>query len=366
MTKLHELHDLGQSTWLNYMRRRFIVSGGLREAIDQGIQGITASAAVFEKTIRDENEYDEDIHRYVVAGVPTTRIHERLMADDVQRAADLLHPVFEESDGLDGVASLEIDPALADDGIATVATVRRLLARVDRGNAMVEIPSTHAGSEAILDLVADGININATHIFSVSAFERVAQAYISGLERYLDTHSVWRTAPTAVASFSVGPIDKAVDEHLAAKGHPELRGRTAIAMGRVLYGRFCDIFSGPRWEALARRGAQPLRPKWTRLSVTSEQQAGTAYMDALIGRNTVLTFTPQTLALFQEDGSAVPTLECDRGAAEELLARLAGLDIDLEQITEDLQADHLAAADRQYQALVAAVIQKLVAEAPHY
>jgi transaldolase len=366
MTKLHELHNTGQSPWLNYMRRAFIISGGLRESIEQGILGITANAAVFEDTIRSDTDYDKDIRAQIMAGTPTTRIHEALMADDVQRAADLLHPVFEESQGLDGVASLEIDPALADDSVGTVATVRRLLMRVDRGNAMVEIPATLAGSEAVRALTVDGININATHIFSVSVFERVAQAYITGLETYFRTHSVWRTTPTSVASFSISPIDRVVDEQLDVVGRPDLKGKTAVAMARLLYARYRDIFSGPRWEALAARGAWPLRPKWTRLEASDEQRPATAYMDSLIGSDTVVTFTPTALDLFLEQGLVARTLERKSDAAENHLAQIASLGIDLEKLTEQLQQTHLQAADKQYQALIATVIQKLVTEAPGY
>lgn len=366
MTKLHQLHRLGQSPWLNYMRRAFIVSGGLRESIDQGILGITANAAVFEDAIRSDTDYDRDIYAQLVAGTPTTRIHERLMADDVQRAADLLHPIFEESDGLDGVASLEIDPALADDNVGSVATVRRLLTLVDRGNAMVEIPATAAGSEAVRELTIDGININATHIFSVSVFERIAQAYITGLETYFRTHSVWRTTPTSVASFSLSPLDHAVDKQLEALGHPELQGRTAIASARLLYARYWDLFSGPRWKVLAARGARPLRPKWTRLRPQDDQRPATMYIDALIGPDTVITFTPATLELFLEEGRVARTLDRQSDAAEGLLARIAGLGIDLEVVAEELQQAHLEAADKQYQALIAGVIQKLVTEAPQH
>ncbi len=364
MTKLHELHRLGQSPWLNYMRRAFIVSGGLRESIDRGVLGITVNAAIFEDTICNDTDYDKDIHAQIVAGTPTTRIHERLMADDVQRAADLLHPIFEESDGLDGVASLEIDPALANDNVGTVAIVRRLLTLADRGNAMVEIPATAAGADAVRALTVDGININATHIFSISAFERIAQAYISGLETYFRTHSVWRTTPTSVASFSLSPIDRAVDEQLEAFGHPELQGRTAIASARLLYARYRDIFAGPRWQALAARGARPLRPKWTRLSSRQEKRPPTMYMDALIGPDTVITFTPATLELFLKEGRVARAMERKSDAAEDLLAQIAGLGIDLEAVAEELQRDHLEAADKQYQALIASVIQKLYSAAP--
>ncbi len=366
MTKLHKLHDIGQSTWLNYMRRAFIVSGGLRNSVAQGIQGVTVNADVFEDTVVNHNDYDHDIRRQVMAGTPTTRIHEALMVDDVQRTADLLHPIFEESEGLDGVASLEIDPALANDSVSTVATVRRLLARVDRGNAMVEIPATFAGTEAILSLTADGININATHIFSVSVYERIAQAYIAGLERYFETHSVWRTEPTSVASFSIAPIDKVVDERLAALDRPDLQGRTAVAMAQLLYARYCDIFSGPRWGVLAARDAHPLRPKWTRLGAMDDQGRSVRYLDKLIGPDTVITFTPETLDHFLEQGNVALTLAYDAESAERHLAQLASLGIDMEAITDELQRDYLEMSDRQYQALIGSVIQKLVTEAPGY
>lgn len=366
MTKLHELQRLGQSPWLNYMCRKFIVSGGLRESIGQGIQGITANAAAFANSIRDDSDYNEDIHAQLVAGTPMTRIHETLMVDDVQRAADLLHPIFEESAGLNGVASMEIDPALADDSVGTVATVRRLLARVDRGNAMVEIPATPAGSEAVRALTADGININATHIFSVSVFERVAQAYISGLETYFETHSVWRMEPTSVASVSISPVDRAVDEQLDDMGHAELEGKTAVSMARILYARYRDIFSGPRWDALAVRGAWPLRPKWTRLDVRDERHSPTFYMDSLVGSDSVITFMPETIDIFLEKGHVARTLERENDAAGNHLAQISSLGIDLEGLAEELQRLHIAAADRQYQALIGTVIQNLVSEAPGY
>lgn len=366
MAKLHTLQNIGQSSWLNYMCRPFIVSGGLRESIEKGIVGITASAAVFENTIRNDVAYDQDIRMQIMAGTPTTRIHEVLMADDVQRAADMLHPIFEESKGLDGVASLEINPALADDCVGIVATARRLLARVDRGNAMVEVPATTACTEATRALTVDGININVTHIFSVSVFERIAQAYISGLETYFKTHSVWRTTPTSVASFSVSPIDRVVDERLEEIGRPEYKGKTGLAMARILYARYREIFSGPRWAALAARGARPLRPKWTRLEAWDEGRLLTIYVDALIGPDTVVTFTPDLLDSFLDQGRVATTLERNSEEAQKHLEIIADLGIDLEELTEDLQLAHLQAADKQYQALIASVIQKLVNEMPDY
>ncbi len=342
------------------------MSGGLRESIEQGIQGITANAAAFTDTVRDDSDYNKDIHAQMVAGTPPTRIHETLMVDDVQRAADLLHPIFEESAGLNGVASIEIDPSLANDSVCTVAMVRRLLARVDRGNAMVEIPATPAGLEAVLALTADGININATHIFSVTVYERAAQAYISGLETYFETHSVWRMEPTSVASISISPVDRVVDERLAELERPELMGKTAVSMARLLYARYRDIFSGPRWDALASRGARTLRPKWTRLDVWDERRSPTFYMNSLIGSDCVITFAPETLDIFLEKGRVARSLERESGDGDNHLAQVADLGIDLEGLAEELQRLHIESDDRQYQALIGAVIQNLMSEAPGY
>ncbi|MFN2179587.1 MAG: transaldolase family protein, partial [Candidatus Promineifilaceae bacterium] len=195
---------------------------------------------------------------------------------------------------------------------------------------------------------------------------RIAQAYITGLETYFRTHSVWRTTPTSVASFSLSPLDHAVDERLEVSGYPELQGKTAIASARLLYARYWDLFSGPRWKALADRGARPLRPKWTRLRPKDDQRPPTMYIDALIGPDTVITFTPATLELFLEEGRVARTLDRQSEAAEDHLARIAGLGIDLEVLAEEIQREHLKAADRQYQALIAGVIQKLLAEASQH
>lgn len=358
MSQLDQLHDAGQATWLNYMRRAFIESGELRQCIRDGIQGITANAAVFADTITHRSDYDEAIHRELVSGTAVTRIHEALMADDVQRAADILHPVHEASGGLNGFASLELNPALAHDATETVAEARHLLAKIDRGNAMVEIPATLAGCAAIQTLTADGVSINATHIFSTADFERAAQAVICGLERYFDTHSVWRIAPTAVASFSVAPIDAIVDPLLADEGAPTLQHQTGLAVAQLLYGRFCDIFRGPRWQRLARHGAHVLRPKWTRLEAPPELPA-TYYVDALVAPDTVQTFTRTSLAAFQASGNPGSGLPTNISAAEAHLEAITAVGIDLEPLLHELQKEHLAASEAQYRRLQTGVGAKL-------
>jgi len=359
MSKLDQLHELGQSTWLNYMRRAFIRSGELRHCVADGIQGITANAAVFQATIAQHEDYDQAIHEEVLSGTPYGRIHTALMVDDVQRAADILHPIFEESDGLDGFASLELDPALAHNAVDTVATAVHLLARIDRVNAMVEVPATLAGCTAVRSLTADGVSTNATHIFSVATYERVAQAYISGLELYFNRHSVWRIAPTAVASFSVSAVDAAVDPVLGARSLVDWQNQTGIALARLLYARFEQIFSGPRWEKLARKGARPLRPKWTRTRPYNASQPPIFYTEALIGPHTVMTFAPDTLDAFQAHGQVALTLAPRLANALAHLNRLDEIGLDLEGAMETLQTEHLAASVKQYEALVKSVQDKL-------
>ena len=286
------------------------------------------------------------------------------MIDDVQRAADLLHSIYESSDGLDGFASLELDPSLTDETVCTVATARRMLARIDRGNVMVEVPATRQGISAFETLTADGVSINLTHIFSISVFERVAQAYIAGLETFFATHSVWRTAPTTVASFSLAAIDRTVDEKLALLNRSDLAGKTGTAMARLLYARFQEIFSGPRWSRLAARGARVLRPKWTRIKPLDESQAATFYAGALIGPHTIQTFTLPMLDAFLDHGTIALTLYDDLPAAAAQMAEIESLGLDLEELLEELQQEHLSQSDRQYQSLIQSVIRKLFVDLP--
>ena len=358
MATLNQLHQLGQSTWLNYLRNSFIRSGELAEWLRQGIQGVTANAQVYERAIRGSNDYDPGIRRAMSAGKPARRIHEALMVDDIQRAADALHPLFEASHRLDGFVSFELEPALLHGVPATVAEVRHLSHQVDRYNVMVEIPATPIGLEALRELVADGVSVNVTHLFSVADYEKAAAAYLSGLEQYITSHSVWRTAPTAVASFSLAPLDAAVDDRLEALGRPDLRGRAAVAVARRLYARYRELFSGPAWEKLAARRGQPLRPKWTRTTPRDFAHPALFYIEQLIGEGTVMTFSPATLSAFLREGVVAPTLAAGLDEAETHLATLAALGLDLEGIAAELQAEHLAASDHRFQTLVQAVVQK--------
>ncbi|MEZ4644127.1 MAG: bifunctional transaldolase/phosoglucose isomerase [Chloroflexota bacterium] len=358
MTNLHTFAQLGQSVWLNYLRRAFLESGELADVLELGVCGITSTPALFAKAITHSSDYDQVLQRLSAAGVPVKKMYEALLIDDMQRAADRLHGAHEASDGLDGFVSMELDPAWMHDTVNMVAEAQRLLRAIDRVNVMIEVPATPAGIEAIRILTTDGVSLNATHIFSVDVYEQVAQAYIDGLEAYFQTHSVWRIAPSSVASFSLSRTDTAVDELLAAQGRFDLQGRTAIALAKIAYGRFQSVFTGPRWQKLVKHGGRPLRLKWTRTTPYQFHYTDTHYVEALIGPDTVITLSPVTLNAMREHGRIETTLFNWQERAQDHLATIADLGIDLDAITTHLQAASLAAYDRQFQTLIHSVSKK--------
>lgn len=358
MASLTDLHQLGQSTWLNYLRNSFIRSGELADRIRLGIQGVTANAQVYERAIAGSSDYDKAIRQAVAEGKPARLIHQALMVDDIQRAADVLRPVFEETNRYDGFVTFEVDPAIFSDVTSAVAGIRHILHLVDRYNVMVEVPATPVGIDTIRALAADGISVNATHLFSVVDFEKVALAYIAGLSEYINSHSVWRTTPTAVASFSLSSIDAAVDEHLAARGHAHLMGKTAIALAKVLYERYRELFSTPEWEKLATKGARPLRPKWTRITPRDFSFPEDYYANHLTGTDTIVTFSPVSLNTYLRQGTATETLSGGLDAAKAQLAELKTIGVDLDLIAARLKEEYLTASDRRFQSLVGTVMRK--------
>ncbi|MCA9932785.1 MAG: bifunctional transaldolase/phosoglucose isomerase [Ardenticatenaceae bacterium] len=358
MTPLQALNASGQSVWLNYLRRAFMESGELGNLLEEGIGGITSTPVLFAKAISHSRDYDAELLRLLREGMPAPEIHEALVVDDMQRAADCLHPVHEASDGLDGYVSVELNPALAHDAVGTGAAARRLLRAVDRVNAMIEIPATPEGIDALRDLTSDGISVNVTHVFSIAAYEQAAAAYMDGLDEFFTTHGAWRIAPSSVVSFSLSRIDRVVDAELVRLEQGLLLGQAAISLAKVVYGRYQTLFSGPHWEKLARHGARSLRLKWTRTTPRSFDYDPLHYVTALIGPDTVMTFSPVTLNQFRQQGIVAPTLLDERDKAHNYLQALAGLGIDLEAIAAQLQQESLTDFTRQFQALIRSVMIK--------
>jgi transaldolase/glucose-6-phosphate isomerase len=368
MTKLHELAHLGQAIWFDYIRRSFITSGELQTLIDEGLRGVTSNPTIFEKAIAGSTDYDEDLRRLVEAGKTVEEIYEALAQDDIRRAADLLRPVYEQTDGADGYVSLEVNPNLAHNTEGTIAEARRLFSALDRPNVMIKVPAAPAGIPAIETLIGEGIHVNVTLMFSLDHYEAVVEAYIAGLEK-LAADGGDLSKVSSVASFFVSRVDTAVDRALEAIGTPEavaLQGKIAIANAQAAYARFCEIFSGGRWERLAAQGARVQRPLWASTSTKNPLYPDTLYVDSLIGPNTVNTVPPATLNAFRDHGTVAPTLEAGpsaslRAGLEEAriqLARLAELGVDLDAITQKLQEDGVAAFAQSFEALMATIAEK--------
>jgi len=362
MTKLHELTDLGQAIWLDYIRRSFITSGDLQALIDEGLRGITSNPTIFEKAIAGSADYDQDLRRLVDEGRSVEEIYQALTLDDIRRAADLLHKVYEQTGGADGYVSLEVSPTLAYDTEGTIAEARRLFATLDRPNVMIKVPATPAGIPAIGTLIGEGVNVNVTLMFSLAHYEAVAEAYIAGLEK-LAADGGFVSQVASVASFFVSRVDTAVDQALEAIGTPEaaaLQGKIAIANAKAAYARFRERFSGDRWDRLAAQGARVQRPLWASTSTKNPLYPDTLYVDGLIGRDTVNTVPPATLNAFRDHGTVALTLEAGLGqtSAQLALQALAELGVDLDAITQKLQDDGVAAFAKSFEALMASIAEK--------
>ncbi|VAW42817.1 Transaldolase [hydrothermal vent metagenome] len=357
MSKLHELFNLGQSIWYDNISREMLDSGKLQTLIDDGVVGVTSNPSIFEKAIARSSDYDEAIRGLAQAGKSTNDIYEALVLEDIGEAADFLRPVYDKTEGIDGYISLEVSPTLARDTAGTIAEARRLFAALNRPNIMIKVPATPEGIPAIETLTADGININITLIFSLSSYEDVMNAFITGLEKRLAAGQPIDNI-SSVASFFVSRVDTAVDNALSAAGNTSLQGKIAIANAKVAYGRFQKVFGESRWQTLAENGARAQRPLWASTSTKNAAYPDTLYMDALIGANTVNTVPPATLTAFRDHGVVASTL-CDGvDEAAKQLADLAALGVDLDAITDELQNDGVASFAKAFETLMASIASK--------
>ena len=359
MNPLKELEEQGQSIWLDYIRRNLILSGELKRLVEEdGLRGVTSNPTIFEKAIAGSTDYD-DAFRALLAKNPNADagyLYEPLAIEDIQMAADVLRSVYDSTHGDDGYVSLEVSPHLAHDTEATINEARRLRAAVGRPNLLIKVPATPEGIPAIEQLIAEGININVTLMFSMTHYESVARAYIKGLERCADPAGV-----ASVASFFVSRVDTAVDKELEAIGTPEakaLMGKIAIANSKVVYRRFQEIFHGEGFVALRQRGARVQRPLWASTGTKNPAYSDVLYVENLIGPETVNTLPPDTINAFREHGRVPGATVKEADAADAQLARLSALGIDLDRITEKLQVDGVAAFAASFDQLMAALDKK--------
>jgi len=343
---------LGQSFWLDSIRRGHILSGDLKRLIEEdGISGETSNPAIFEKAIGGTADYAEAIGGLIAEGRTALETYEALAVEDVRMAADAFRPVYEKTLGRDGFVSLEVSPHLAYDTVGTVAEVLRLFQRVGRPNVMIKIPGTPQGLPAIEACLYEGINVNITLLFAVPTYEAVAWAYVRALEhRAAEGKPIERIA--SVASFFVSRIDTLVDAQLEAKARASadpaataaferLRGTVAIANAKRAYGRFRQIFADPRFAALQAKGARVQRPLWASTSTKDPRYRDVLYVESLIGPDTVNTLPLETIDAFRDHGRARASLEEDLDGAETTLRELAEAAISLEAVTEQLLEEGL-------------------------
>jgi transaldolase/glucose-6-phosphate isomerase len=367
MNPLTQLQACGQSLWLDYLSRDLVENNGLRILIDRdGLKGLTSNPSIFEKSIGESDEYDDALARFQAhGGHGVAEIYEHLAIADIRAAADLLAPVYKETGRHDGYVSLECSPHLADHTEATVREGLRLWAAVDRENLMIKVPGTAAGMPAIRRLIAEGVNVNVTLLFSVDVYEVVAEAYIAGIEaRAQAGGEIGKIA--SVASIFVSRIDAAVDKRLDVLEDrvlaDRLRGKAAIANAKLAYQRYKTLFAGSRWEALAAAGARTQRLLWASTSVKNPAYRDTMYVEALIGRDTVDTLPPSTMDAFRDHGVARPdTIEDDLELAHATLDELKVHDVDLEAITTTLVADGVRQFADAFDTLFAAIARRRLA-----
>ena len=334
MNPLLKLNEFGQSVWLDYIRRDFVLNGELAKLIrEDGLAGLTSNPAIFEKAIGGGNEYAPAIRALKQRGLSAMALYETLAIEDIQAAADQFRPVFDAGKGHDGYVSLEVSPYLARDTAATVVEAKRLWREVSRPNLMIKVPATLEGLPAIELLISQDMNVNVTLLFSQAMYEKVAERYIAGLERRAaEGGDLGRIS--SVASFFISRIDAAMDPLL-----PEaLRGKTAIANAMLAYDSYKRLFSGPRWENLAKKGARPQRLLWASTSTKNPAYRDVMYVEELVGSNTVNTLPPATLESFRDHGVPRASLEEDIGAARatlEAVAKHASLDEVTDKLLDD-------------------------------
>ena len=356
MDRLGELHDAGVSIWLDTLSRDLVDSGEFARLVnDQHVTGATSNPTIFAKAITGSDAYGPQLTRLLAAGERETReLFFALALEDVRRAADALHPVYVRSGGTDGFVSFECTPDLAGDTDGTIAQARQLWDRLQRPNVMIKVPATSAGIPAIEALTADGINVNVTLLFSVRRYRQVLDAHQAGLETRLRADQPIDHI-ASVASFFVSRVDTKVDDKLP--GHSPLRGKAAVANAAAAYAEFLRCVAADRWQALAAAGARPQRPLWASTGTKNAAYSDVLYVEQLIAPGVVNTMPQATLDAFADHGTTRPTLQ--DADPDDLLARLARADVDLERITTDLEREGVESFNDSYRELLACIARRV-------
>ncbi len=359
------IRALGQSIWLDNISRELLDTGTLARLIaEDGICGVTSNPTIFEKAIGHSELYDRSLGAAARDGLDAREIFFKLAYADIRDGADLLRPRFEETDGQDGHISFELPPELALDASGSAEAAKRIFDEIDRPNVLIKVPATSEGVEAFRELTAAGISVNVTLLFAVSRYEAIANAYLDGLERRAAAgEPIDRLA--SVASFFVSRVDGKVDARLEQLGHEELQGIAAVANAKLAYRSFQRIFSGPRWEALAAKGANVQRPLWASTSTKNPDYPDTLYVDTLIGPDTVNTMPEVTIDATRDHGHPTRSIDVNVEEAAAHLAELERLGVDLEWIlARQLVDEGVESFTKSFDSLIGTIDEKARALAP--
>ena len=366
--RLQQLHDLGQSIWLDYIDRTMLQNGDLERRVrDEALTGMTSNPTIFEKALAEGSAYDEQLLS-ADPGTPPERLFELVETTDVQHACDIFKGAYQSAHASDGYVSIEVSPGVADDSQRSIDEACRLWKEVDRPNVMVKIPGTEQGALAVRELISRGINVNITLLFSLAAHERVIDAYMSGLE-----DRVAKGEPIdgifSVASFFVSRVDTEVDKRLdamisTAKGLDAdrfklLKGRAAIANAKLAYRLFRQKFSEPRWKALEAKGGRLQKPLWASTSVKNPAYRDVMYAEELIGSDTIDTMPPKLIDAFADHGTVERTVDKRVGAAEGLLREVEAVGISMKDVTDTLLKEGLASFQKSFDSLTAGIAKKM-------
>jgi transaldolase len=336
-SRLHQLSDLGQSVWIDSLSREWLRTGELARMMDEdAVVGVTSNPTIFQKAMAEGDWYDDQLREVLAEEDDPKEIFLRLAFDDIREACDLMRQAWDRTEGQDGYVSLEVEPGIAHDTEATVEQAQRFHDEIDKPNLYVKIPATAAGVPAIEEMIARGKRINVTLIFGLDRYAEVAEAYVQGLERLVESGGDPKQV-TSVASFFVSRVDTEADKRL--EGHDDLKGRLGIANAKLAYQRYKEIFSGSRWDELAAKGASTQRCLWASTSTKNPEYRDVMYVEELIGPETVNTMPKETIEAFQDHGEVRLTLEEGLDEARKLFDDLAAAGVDYDDVTRVLEEE---------------------------
>jgi transaldolase len=363
-SRLHQLSALGQSVWIDSLSREWLETGELTRMMEEdAVVGVTSNPTIFQKAMAEGDWYDEQLREVLENEDDPEEIFLQLAVQDIQDACDLFRPVWDEGKGQDGYVSLEVFPRLGFDTQGTIEQATRFHEWVDRPNLHVKIPATAEGIPAIEEMIARGRNINVTLIFGLDRYAEVAEAYIRGLERLVASGGD-PSRVASVASFFVSRVDTEADRRLDEVGHPELKGKLAVANAKLAYQRYKEIFRGARWEALAEKGATKQRCLWASTSTKNPDYRDVLYVEELIGPETVNTMPKETTEAFQDHGEVASTREQGVDEARALFRKLAEVGVDYDDVTATLEREGVEKFGDSFDELIEGIEEKRKQLAP--